>query len=147
MGEIIVFTFLLLTHQANAQIGVSSYGINAVSVNTPTNKMISGELKTFANRDFEDLLFELDGFYNFKAGTYHRFSAGLGIAFSPFISNDRMYAVTVPLSLELYPLQDLKQISLLFEVAPEFLIDNPTRLRTLWGIRYTFGSTSKSSSK
>jgi hypothetical protein len=44
---------------------VTSYSIYALGINTNQNKTISGELKTFANRSFEDLLLEIDGFYNY----------------------------------------------------------------------------------
>jgi hypothetical protein len=57
-------------------MGVTSYSVYSLGINTSQNKTISGELKTFANRAFEDLLMEADIFYNFEPGTYHRFSIG-----------------------------------------------------------------------
>jgi len=46
-------------------MGITSYSIYALGINTNQNKMISGELKTFANRAIDDLLMEIDVFYNF----------------------------------------------------------------------------------
>ncbi|MDZ7775432.1 MAG: hypothetical protein U5L09_07365 [Bacteroidales bacterium] len=96
-------------------------------------------MKTFANRSFEDLLVEIDGFYNFKPRKYHRFSIGIGINVGPFRGFDQIHAFTIPASLEVYPLQDFKRISLLFELTPEIIIEDNLNLRSLWGIRYTFG--------
>ena len=68
----------------NAYIGVTSYSFYSIGVNTSTNKRISGEIKTFANRPFEHINIEVDGFYNFKPRPYHRFSIGLGVNVTPF---------------------------------------------------------------
>jgi hypothetical protein len=120
-------------------MGITSYSIYAIGLNTSQNNRISGEIKTFANRAIEDLDLEVNCFYNFKSRQYHRFSIGLGVNFVPFKDFDRVYALTVPVSLEIFPLQDFKKISLLFELTPEILPEDGVNLRTLWGIRYTFG--------
>lgn len=122
-----------------AQMGVTSYSIYALGINTSQNKTISGELKTFANRNLDDVLMEIDGFYNFTPGNYHRFSIGLGLCAGPFRGNDHIHALTLPAAIEIYPLQEFKKLSILFELAPEFVVDDDTHLRYLWGIRYSFG--------
>ena len=134
---LLVLTFFSI--ESFSQIGVTSYSIYSIGVNTSTNKRISGEIKTFANRHFEDINLEVDGFYNFKPRPYHRFSIGLGVNFTPFLGYDQFYALTIPVSLEIYPLQNFKKLSLLFELTPEILAEDGVNLRNLWGIRYTFG--------
>ena len=136
------FIFLVLSFlsiESFAQIGITSYSIYSIGVNTSQNKRISGEIKTFANRPFEDISLEVDGFYNFKPRPYHRFSIGLGINVIPFKGYDQFYALTIPVSIEIYPLQNFKKLSLLFELTPEILAEDGVNLRNLWGIRYTFG--------
>ena len=137
--KLIILLLALLSIKANAQMGVSSYSIYALGINTNQNKRISGELKTFTNRDMEELLMEADIFYNFKARNYHRFSIGVGINLGPFRGFDHIQALTVPFVLEIYPLQEFKKISLLLELSPEFIPEESLNLTYLWGIRYTFG--------
>lgn len=137
---LITITFLLtLSVKSYSQMSVTSYSIYALGINTSQNKMISGELKTFANRTIDDLLMEVDVFYNFKPKTYHRFSVGLGLNAGPFREFDHIYAFTIPAQIEIYPLQDFKKLSLLFELAPEIVVESDLNMRSLWGIRYTFG--------
>jgi len=90
LKKLLTFFFTVLYFNSNAQIGVTSYSIYSVGVNTSLNENISGELKIFTNRPFEDLLLEADVFYNFKPSTYHRFSVGLGINVGPFFGFDHI---------------------------------------------------------
>lgn len=138
MKVFILLVLSFLSMESFCQIGVTSYSVYSIGVNTSQNKRISGELKTFANRPFEDISLELDGFYNFNPRPYHRFSVGLGINVNPFLGDDQFYAFTIPVSLQIYPLQDFKRLSLLFELTPEILAEGNANLRSLWGIRYTF---------
>ena len=140
LTKLFVFTIIVtFCIDTNSQIGITSYSIYALGINTSQNRIISAELKTFANRDIDDLLMEADVFFNFKPGNYHRFSVGVGINIGPFQEGDLIYALTVPLEIEIYPFQNFKKISLLFELTPEITGDNNLNLRNLWGIRYTFG--------
>ena len=138
-GLFLMFIFIVSSYASYAQMGVTSYSIYALGINTSQDKKISGELKTFANRSAEDLLFEINGFYNFDAREYHRFSIGLGVNAGPFRGFDHINAFTLPFALEVYPLQDFKKFSFLIELAPEFIIEDELHLRGLWGLRYTFG--------
>ena len=134
--SIILFSLSFIT--LKAQIGLTSYSIYALGVNTNKEKKISGELKTFLNREFENTIFEIAGMYNFQPKTYHQFSVGLGLNLSPFRGIDPINSFTVPLQLEIFPLQNFKQLSVVFEVAPEFYVEDGTNIRQLWGLRYTF---------
>lgn len=136
----IVVILFLFNAASNAQMGVTSYSIYSLGVNTSQDKKISLELKLFGNRQLDYLLSELDLFYNFEPGNYHRFSAGVGLLAAPFGDDDVFDAITVPVELEIYPLQDFKKVSLIFELAPEIGDGEDIRLRHLWGIRYIFGS-------
>lgn len=137
-----LFIFLVLSFlsmESFSQMGVTSYSIYSVGVNTSQNKPISGEFKVFANRPLEDVSFEVDAFYNFKPREYHRFSVGLGVNINSISEIDRFYALTIPVALQIYPLQDFKRLSLLVELTPEIVTEANANLRSLWGIRYTFG--------
>jgi len=140
--SVIVF-FIALCFNSYSQTGVTSYSIYSLGVNTSITKNISGELKVFANRPSENLLLEADVFYNFEPNTYHKFSVGLGLNVGPFFGFDHINAFTIPAQLEIYPLQDFKKISLIFELTLEFIIEDVPRLRNLLGIRYTFGELKK----
>lgn len=137
--KLALLIFITLSIETYSQMGVTSYSIYALGINTNQNKRISGEIKIFANRDIENLLMEVDIFYNFKPRKYHRFSVGLGVNLGPFWGYDRINALTFPFAIEIYPLQEFKKISLLFELTPEFIAEDRVNLRNLWGIRYTFG--------
>lgn len=123
-----------------SQIGVTSYSIYSLGINTGQNRPVSGELKIFANRSIEEVLMEADLFYNFKPRPYHRFSVGAGLNTGPFRDYDFVNSVTIPVQLEIFPLQEFKRLSLMFELTPEFFIEfEDVNLRSLWGIRYSFG--------
>jgi len=136
---IIAIFFMALCFHSYSQMSVTSYSIYSLGINTNQNKKLSGEFKTFTNRAFEDLLLETDILYNIKPSTYHRFSIGVGLNFEPFSEFDRLHAITIPAQLEIFPLQGFRKLSLIFELAPEFIGEGEAQLRSLWGIRYTFG--------
>jgi len=136
---VVLIIMLLVSIKVQSQVGVTAYSIYALGVNTSQNHPISGELKLFTNRNYEELLTEADIFYNFKAREYHRFSVGLGLNIEPFEDYDIIYALTIPASIEIYPLKEFKKLSLLFELAPEIRPEEDLNIRFLWGIRYSFG--------
>ncbi|MDP4209553.1 MAG: hypothetical protein Q8928_12135 [Bacteroidota bacterium] len=139
LKAILLIVLVSMSVNSYSQIGITGYSINALGVNTTQNKPLSCELKVFANRgEFNNTFGEFDVFYNFKPGQYHRFSLGAGFRAMPFNSNNTQTAITIPAAIEIYPLKDFKKISVLFELAPEFY-ENSTNLRSLWGLRYTFG--------
>src|SRR5690554_1635271 len=119
----------LLCLDCFSQMSVTSYSIYSLGINTSQNKMISGELKIFANRPIDNLIMETDMFYNFKPRAYHRFSVGVGINFGPFYGFDHINAITIPAQLEIFPLQKFKKLSLLLELTPEFIIESDINIR------------------
>lgn len=137
--SLVTIIMVLICFNSHAQIGVTSYSVYSLGINTSQERTISGEFKTFANTAFEDLSMEAAVFYNFKPKTYHRFSVGAGLNFDPFRDFDPLSAFTIPIQLEMYPLQNFKKLSLLFELTPEIGVERDSNLRSLWGIRYTFG--------
>jgi len=137
---IALFVFLAISSEIFGQLSVSSYSIYALGVNTTQNKKLSGELKVFGNRLAEDILLEPTILFNFAPKEYHRFSVGIGLNFMPLGSFDRIYALTVPMQLQIFPLTDMKKLSLLIELTPEFIVEETINLRHLWGFRYSFGS-------
>lgn len=138
--RLLVFSILLtFCNELHSQIGVTGYSTYAFGINTNQNKAISGELKTFANRDLDDILLEGDIFFNFNSGKNHRFSIGVGINMGPFLGDDNFNSITTPIQLEFYPLEDYKKLSFLFELSPEIEGRESIFLRNLWGIRYSFG--------
>jgi hypothetical protein len=140
---LLVFMFAI-NWNTKAQMGVTGYSVYALGINTSQKKTISAELKTFANRSITNLLMEADVFYNFHPKKYHRFSVGVGLNAGPFRDFDPFNAFTLPVQLEIHPLQKFRKLSLMLELAPELYIEtDDVRLRTLWGIRYTFGKREK----
>lgn len=143
MKNIFISLLVLLTLTASksfGQISFSSYSSYAIGLNTDQNKSLSFELKTFTNRNFDDLLFEVNGYYNFKHATYHNLSIGLGLNMQTS-SADFMNAVTLPFVIEVFPFSDFKKLSIVFEISPEYYLNNEEfNLRHLWGLRYNFGN-------
>ncbi len=137
--SLIAIAFMTLCLNSYSQLSVTSYSIYSLGINTNQNKRLSGELKTFTNRSFDDLLLETSMFYNMKPSEYHRFSIGVGLNFVPFREFDRLNAFTIPAQLEIYPLQEFRKLSLIFELTPVFIVESDAHLRSLWGIRYSFG--------
>ncbi len=139
--KFVTFSILLLiSTEVFSQLSVSSYSIYALGVSTSHTKKVSGELKLFGNRMFDEILYEPAVLFNFSGKEYHQFSIGVGCNFTPFGSFDRINALTVPFQLQIFPLAEMKKISLLIELTPEFIPEESMNLRHLWGIRYTFGN-------
>jgi hypothetical protein len=138
--KFLTLLFLIcITIKSYSQISVTSYSIYALGISSnPNTKKISAELKTFANRNFEDLTMEPAVFFNFKEKEHHRFAIGLGLNLNPFRGDDHINSFVVPISLQIFPLQEFKQLSLVFELAPELLVEDGVAIRSLWGIRYAF---------
>lgn len=136
---LILIILVLSSSDSFTQIGVSSSSLYSIGINSSRSKRINGELKIFANRSINNILIETDMFFNFNQSSYHRFSIGVGINLIPFRESDRINAITIPAQLEFFPLQQFKTLSMFFELAPEFIIEDNLYIRSLWGIRYTFG--------
>lgn len=132
----IILVLLIICTDVYSQIGITYYTSNILALNTSKNYKISGELKVFANSDIEDIAMELDAFYNFKQHEYHRFSIGTGLRLEIF--SGEYAAITVPFKLEVFPFQKFKRVLFLFELAPEIYFDDPVKLRSLLGLRYSF---------
>jgi len=121
-----------------SQIGVTTYSIYSLGINTSKSKMISGELKSFFNQG-DNTLFEFSGMYNFKVRDSYQFSTGVGIGVAPFSGSYEFRSLSLPIQFEIFPLKDFKQLSFVIELAPEWVIpDGALNIRHLWGIRYTF---------
>ena len=127
-----------LGFKSYSQIAVTGYSNYALGINTSKNKAVSFEIKIFTNNYLEDMPVEGTVFYNFKTKEYHRFSIGLGINLSPFSSPDQVNSFVIPAVLEIFPIKDFKKIAIIFELAPEFRIEDDVIIRNLFGIRYTF---------
>jgi hypothetical protein len=126
-----------------SQIQVMYYSNNVVAANigilTNNKYSIDGELKVYTNKKVIDTSTELDIFYKSKSREYHRFSVGLGFKTEFFTDGGDGNKFLVPVKLEVFPLQDFKKLSLLFEFAPVFEFEDQMGLRSLFGISYTFG--------
>ena len=136
----ILLITLIYSTPVSGQVTITSYSIYSLGVGVNTSKPLSAELKTFQNCPYEDMTFELALFYNFKPHTYHRFSAGFGLNSQP-LNENYINAFTLPLSLEIYPLQNFKKLSLVMELTPMSNVDfDEFNVRYLWGFRYRFGN-------
>ena len=142
ISGVILLLLFLITQNAYSQKGLSFYSSNAIGANLTivklNDKQIMGELKVFANRELENISTEIDLLYQFKQMEYHRFGMGIGLKFDPFTEGGDGAAIVTPLCLELFPFQKFKKVSFLFELTPEFFIEDRTYLRSLVGIKYSF---------
>jgi hypothetical protein len=135
---------ITLCTDSYSQIGVTGYTSYSIGVNTSPNRKISGEFKAFANRYFDNLDLELDLYYNFKSGDYHRFSLGCGINTSPFNEGEFIEAILLSFQLEVFPIQEFKRLSIIYELSPGLTGDNDILLRNMLGIRYSFAKKNSS---
>lgn len=140
--SIILLILFSFTQNVYSQKGISYYSSNVVGFNMSIFKIsenqVSGELKIFANRDLQNISTEIDLLYQFKQKEYHRFAMGIGLKMDPFTEGGDGAAIVTPLSLEFFPFQNFKKVSFLFELTPEFFIEDRTYLRSLVGIKYSF---------
>ncbi|HWS60056.1 MAG TPA: hypothetical protein VN182_03915 [Flavobacterium sp.] len=137
----LLFLILLfsISFESFSQISISGYTNYVVGINTNKEKRISFDAKVFANNYIEDLPIEFNAFFNFKTKEYHRISIGLGVNLSPFNGIDQMNSFVIPTSLEIFPMKDFKRIAIVFELTPEIRIEDEVVIRSLLGVRYTFG--------
>ncbi len=135
---ILLFLLVVSCFVSYSQMGLTMYTSGSVGLNTNTIKKLSIDAKFFLNSSLESMPMEMNVIYNFQPKTYHRFSCGVGANFSPFRGYDQMNYFVLPLSVELYPLQNLKQFSLVTEVAPLLTTNDDLALRYMFGLRYTF---------
>jgi hypothetical protein len=137
--NILLLLLVTISFISKAQIGITAnYGgqnYSSFSVNTnQTTKKISGEIKVFRY-----YFVEVNGYYNFKNHTYHRFSLGLGIMSNPLRLD--INTITMPFMLEMYPLKEAKQFSMIFNVTSFLTNYNypiPIGYYGSVGVRYSF---------
>ena len=137
----VAFLVLLLTSSAlYSQLGVTSYSIYSVGVNSSADRIVSGELKLFTNSSLKYSEVEFDLFFNLSSRDYHRFSLGVGLNTLPFQGYEPLNTIVLPVQLEVFPIQDFRKISMIVELSPEMTFDKTFYVRHLWGIRYSFWS-------
>jgi len=139
----ILFLFMsLFAQQAYSQFSTSYYYPNVVSFDMGFSSAENGQfatgLKLFTNRELKYISAELDVMYRFKAGDYHRFAMGLGFKTDPFTEAGVGNTLLLPMQLEVFPFSATKKVSFMFELAPEYLFSEIIRIRSLFGLRYTF---------
>ncbi len=143
----IIFNLSTLTW-VKAQLSTTYY-VNAsiVSVSCPVIKLnesnITGEIRVFTNRvrNFSnkgEIEAEFDVHYKFREKKYHRFGIGAGLHIG--ITNEPDALFLLPLSLDIFPLHNMKKFSFVFELSPAITIQGDARLRSLIGLRYRFGN-------
>ncbi|RIH62891.1 hypothetical protein D1164_22690 [Mariniphaga sediminis] len=135
---ILLLSITLIIKSSFAQISFSTYSLQAIGISTDNDKKISGELKAFLNRESEDIILEPTIFYNFKQHDYHQISVGIGFSARPFAEIDGVNGLTIPVQLEISPIEKVKNFSVLMELTPQVGDNFSSEIRTLWGIRYTF---------
>ena len=131
--------FLLLSLHVFCQVKITTYSIHAFGISFSPMERLNGEIKIFANSGdiFPNINMELAGTYLFEPNEFHQFSAGIGLGLITE-SGEGAY-ISVPVALEIFPLQTFNKLSLIMELAPEIYInDDMVNLRHFWGIRYSF---------
>jgi hypothetical protein len=132
----------IFINSAFAQLTLTGYSTFAVGAETKLYKKINGEFRIFTNNILDEADAEIQLFYGFNARKYHQIRIGLGLNGELF--NLEGNALQIPLQLIIFPLQEVKKLSFVIEVTPQFLDPESLSpsdiiLRHLWGIRYTFG--------
>ena len=134
----LLFFIILSVNKTFGQVSVSTYSIHAIGISTDNDKKISGELKAFLNRESENIIFEPTIMYNFRQQEYHQISIGIGFSAYPFTEIDGANGITIPVQLEISPIEKVKNLSILMEIAPQIGAGFSSPVRTLWGVRYAF---------
>jgi len=129
-------------NSAFAQLTLAGYSTFAVGAETKLYKKINGEFRIFTNSLLDEADAEIQLFYGFNPRKYHQIRLGLGLNGELF--NLEGNALQMPIQLIVFPLQDVKKLSFVMELTPQFLDPESLSpsdiiLRHLWGIRYTFG--------
>ncbi len=138
----LLLLFLILSNNTFSQISVASYNFNILELKGTIIKFneqnIDVGAKFFSNMGELELPTEFDLIYNFKAKEYHRFFAGVGL-YTDFKRTSNLYAI-FPVGLEVFPFQNFKKVSFLFEFSLQIKGNNGNHsFRNLTGVRYTFG--------
>lgn len=137
-----IVLFLIISSKSYSQIGITYYSLDVISANFATKKVsnITGELKISTNnREMDGFPIELDLFYRFKRDEQNRFSIGVAFKTDPITGNDSEFLI--PITIEVYPFQEFKNVSFVLEFAPEIILEEQRVLiRSLVGLRYTFGN-------
>ena len=86
---------------------------------------------------FEESTIEITGNCNILKFEKYDIYLGVGLNIEPFEGHpDPVNAIVIPLGLQIFPIEEYKNLSLVFEVAPE--ISEKFSIRPLWGIKYYF---------
>ena len=131
---------------SKAQVGITYYfnqSRSAIGVNVPFANSDKGEmfasLKLFTNTKFDLVTPEINLGYTFKPQEYLHYSLALGwYAKEIFNGSDDSGSFVIPLSIEVRPLSDFRNVAFLFELTPEFEFEGDALLRSMIGIRYSF---------
>jgi len=144
---VLLITTFLSTSKSHSQTGITSYNLNVLALNfdihKSDNSSLVAEIKQFADYDswkdeFGNTSTELDLHFKFKKHEYHRFSVGFGFNVD-FFNDGTENAVVLPIGLEVFPIPNFKKVSIQYELAPMYFLEDNFRLRNLLGIRYSFG--------
>ena len=88
---------------------------------------------------------EIDLFYPTLSGEFHHLNLGFGIQVDVFNRLTYGNSFVLPIRLRLSPWKKMKQLSILFELAPILNFEGDQgNLRSLAGIRYSLTNPSKS---
>lgn len=140
--QIFICILTLLPFLGISQVSVTSYSIYALGATLPINEKFSGDFRIYTNQqDIENTDIQLTGFYHFKPRDFHQFSVGVGLGLDPSYGENAK--ISMPVMLQIYPLQSFKPLSLVFELATGYLFEQGVKLQHLWGIRYTFAKKNK----
>ncbi len=134
----LLITAILAVNSTFGQVTFSAYSLQAIGISTDNDKKLSGELKAFLNREFKDIILEPAIMYNFRQHDYHQISVGIGFSAFPFAEIDGANGITVPVQLEISPIENVSNFSILMEFTPQIGGGFSSDIRTLWGIRYAF---------
>lgn len=145
MKKLLFFSTIILIAfgNLNAQLRISYYNNESAAFDYSFAKLnetshLLMELRTSMDTDFEEITNWVNMLYKIQKHDAHSLSVGAGMRFDPFYEGGDGAAIVLPFQLELYPLKEIKQLSLIFELIPEIYMDEKYLLRSNIGFRYAF---------
>ncbi|WP_299012416.1 hypothetical protein [uncultured Polaribacter sp.] len=126
---------LFITYYSNAQFKATGYFDKEIGISYAFNNKLQTELRINDNLGI-DFNTELSLLYKFVNKSNYNFNTGLGVSFFPFTGAD-LQSVYLPVQLEIFPVQNNKNLALVLESAYH-LDDFENGLRNTVGIRYIF---------
>ena len=134
MKKIIIITLFFISFKSFSQLSFTVYENKAVGLEFPVNAPLYLQVKAYTNMYVNSMKIEPTIMVNIRRTKLYNINIGAGVVMVP---TDMQYLrFSVPMGVSVYPFRELRNFSIVMEVAPEFY--NNVYIRSMWGIRYSF---------